>query len=903
MELALTPSGRITVLQTADSQGAEPDSQLARLAKAFATNQGEGLFLLATERFESQFSPAFIYWRDFAASYLTTLCHTPEIAGLELEPIPPPTSGELATLILSVPPMQGAEYLGEATLLELWKDFDAWVHEAVSAGGEGLSGLLKRRGALWHQVGRVCFHLAENRRSEECPFAFLATYAPSVASASRVQYQPLSRALRELAGAKNKTALVRLLTPVHAASQRSVLVKELVESGDLYQPLAWTPHDAYRFLKDASLLEESGILVRLPDWWKRRPRPRVAVTIGDAKQKKFDVQGMLDFKVQLALGDLQLGEAEWRELMAADDGLVMLRGQWVEVDRQKLQEALNHWRQVEEQARDGVSFLEGMRLLAGVPADLTEKDDDQEAREWSFVHAGQWLGDVLAKMRRPESLQPAAASESLKAKLRPYQATGVNWLRFLTGLGLGACLADDMGLGKTIQVLALFLALKGQKSDAPAVPPGTTRASLLVLPASLLGNWKAEMARFAPTLRAAFLHPAETAKEELDQIAAEPASALRDIDVVVTSYGMLLRQDWLTEIRWQLAVLDEAQAIKNPAARQTKAVKRLQADARIALTGTPVENSLADLWSLFDFLSPGLLGSQAKFKEFAKKLRDRQENRYAPLRSLVQPYILRRLKTDRRIIDDLPEKVEVRAFCGLSKRQAAMYAKMVDELAALLKSVAGMKRRGLVLAYVMRFKQVCNHPSQVLGDGRYLAEESGKFARLAEICEEIASRQQRALVFTQFREMTEPLAAFLAEVFGRSGLVLHGGTAVQRRKSIVDQFQRDDGPPFFILSLKAGGIGLNLTAASHVIHFDRWWNPAVENQATDRAFRIGQQRNVLVHKFVCRGTIEERIDALIDEKRQLATDLLEGGAEKMLTEMNDADLIRFVSLDVARASV
>ena len=279
-----------------------------------------------------------------------------------------------------------------------------------------------------------------------------------------------------------------------------------------------------------------------------------------------------------------------------------------------------------------------------------------------------------------------------------------------------------------------------------------------MLPASLLGNWKAEMARFAPTLRAAFLHPAETPKEELDRIAADPAAAFRDIDVVVTSYGMLLRQDWLTEIRWQLAVLDEAQAIKNPAARQTKAVKRLQADARIVLTGTPVENRLSDLWSLFDFLCPGLLGTQAKFKEFAKKLGDRQENRYAPLRSLVQPYILRRLKTDRRIIDDLPEKVEVRAFCGLSKRQAAMYAKLVDELADLLKNVEGMKRRGLVLAYLMRFKQLCNHPSQLLGDGRYVAEESGKFARLAEICEEIASRQQRALVFTQFREMTEPLA-------------------------------------------------------------------------------------------------------------------------------------------------
>ena len=269
----------------------------------------------------------------------------------------------------------------------------------------------------------------------------------------------------------------------------------------------------------------------------------------------------------------------------------------------------------------------------------------------------------------------------------------------------------------------------------------------------------------------------------------------------------------------------------------------------------------------------------------------------------MQPYILRRLKTDRNVIDDLPDKVEVRAYCGLSKRQAAIYAKMAAELADLLENVEGIKRRGLVLAYLMRFKQLCNHPSQLLGDGRYSPDESGKFARLAEICEEIASRQERALVFTQFREMTDPLAGYLAGVFGREGLVLHGQTPVKRRKTIIDRFQRDDGPPFIVLSLKAGGTGLNLTAASHVIHFDRWWNPAVENQATDRAFRIGQKRNVLVHKFVCRGTIEERIDALIDEKRQLAADLIEGGAGKMLTEMSDAELIRLVALDTARAEV
>ncbi len=334
-----------------DASPAEADAQLARLAKAFESSQGEGLFLLAAERFNAPPAPAFSYWRDFAAAYLTALCHTPDVAGLELAAIPPPTSGELATLILSVPPMQGAEYLSEATLLGAWNDLDEWTRGAIAAGGEGLTGFLNRRAPLWHQVGRVCFHLAENRRNEEYPFAFMATYAPSVATGGRVKYQLLGLALNESVGTRNNKVLQRLLAPVEAAEQRSELVKELLDSGDIFQSLVWKPGQAYQFLKDVPVMEESGILVRMPDWWKKRPRPRVSVTIGDAGRKKFDMDSMLDFKVQLALGDQQLSEAEWRELMAANEGLVMLRGQWVEVNREKLQQALDHWKQVEEQAR------------------------------------------------------------------------------------------------------------------------------------------------------------------------------------------------------------------------------------------------------------------------------------------------------------------------------------------------------------------------------------------------------------------------------------------------------------------------------------------------------------------------------------------------------------------------
>jgi non-specific serine/threonine protein kinase len=350
-----------------------------------------------------------------------------------------------------------------------------------------------------------------------------------------------------------------------------------------------------------------------------------------------------------------------------------------------------------------------------------------------------------------------------------------------------------------------------------------------------------------------------------------------------------------------MVVLDEAQAIKNPGARQTRAAKTLKSRVRLALTGTPVENRLGELWSLFDFICPGLLGSSAAFTRFVRRLEKQEHVSYAPLRRLVQPYILRRLKSDRRIIADLPDKTEVKAYCGLSRAQARLYEQAVQALAAQIATVDGIARRGAVLAFLMRFKQICNHPSLWLGDGAYNAADSGKFARLQALAEEIAARQQKVLVFTQFQEMTAPLAAFLQTVFGRPGLVLHGATPVKARRGLVDRFQDEQGPPFFVLSIKAGGTGLNLTAASHVIHFDRWWNPAVENQATDRAYRIGQKKNVLVHKFVCRGTIEEKIDAMITAKLGLSDDILADGGEMLLTEMSDDALLQMVALDINSA--
>ena len=494
-------------------------------------------------------------------------------------------------------------------------------------------------------------------------------------------------------------------------------------------------------------------------------------------------------------------------------------------------------------------------------------------------------------MRSPDGAG-ADPGPDLRGTLRPYQKTGVQWLRLLSGLGLGACLADDMGLGKTIQVLALLLVQPATRGDALAQP------SLLVAPASLLANWMAEIERFVPGLKAKIVHPSAMAAEEVGQFTPDHA---RGLDLVITSYGSLLRIPGLAQATWRFAILDEAQAIKNPQAKQTKAAKALQAQARIALTGTPVENHLGDLWSIFDFINPGLLGTARQFKHYAKGLSERELNPYGPLRELVRPYILRRMKTDKSIIADLPDKTEVKAHCTLSRRQAALYARAVEDLAESLENADGIQRKGVVLATLMRLKQICNHPSQWLGDQSWAEADSGKWARLREIAEVVAARQEKMLVFTQFREMTDPLATFLGGIFGRPGLVLHGQTAVKRRKALVQAFQGNEAVPFFVLSLKAGGAGLTLTAASHVVHFDRWWNPAVENQATDRAFRIGQKRNVLVQKFVCRGTVEEKIDALIESKRDLSEGLLAGSAEINLTEMSNEALLQLVALDIHAA--
>lgn len=892
-EITLTPFASLRWPNV--SAGDSPDNSAG-------TPWQERLFRLGAQRADA-LAPVPAFWSMLAAACVNALCHvtnpdTPSPTEADAVPdIPLPEAA--ASWLDSAPPMPGGEYLHGDSLRLVWEKLLLWCAGSIREKG-GLAPFLREYAPDWRQVGRVFFHLAENRLDEARPFAFLATYTTGLNERGQPRHAPLSHALRRYAGENNRSALTRLLSPLQTASEKIAWVRAMASSGAIYHPTPWRPDQAYAFLCSAQMLEACGIGVRLPDWWKKRPRPVVQAELSPREESLLGLGALLDFDLSVALGEEKLSEQELAELLNTPHaGLALVKGQWVELDGDKLRQALAHWQNVKRAAAAGnLNFIQGMRLLAG----LNLSDDEPDAggdviRQWSHLNAGAGFKTLL-NAARGEELPSSGSIPGLKATLRPYQAYGVSWLRFLGKLGLGACLADDMGLGKTIQILALLLLEKQHELHA--------NPSLLVVPSSLLANWKAESARFAPGLRLALLHPSEMRGDAMRSF-SQPET-LQSYDLIITTYAMCPRLPWLEEVTWRRVIADEAQLVKNAQTKQSRAVRRLKAPARIALTGTPIENSLRDLWTLFDFLNPGLLGSGKSFAALLKRL-ERSPERLAPLRRLTAPYILRRMKTDRKIIDTLPDKTEVPLHCHLGKKQAQIYTQITDRMKRALEELGDSaedrnSRRFIVLQSLMLLKQVCNHPAQAGfledGDRAFAPEHSGKFQRVGELCADIASRQECALIFTQFREIIDPLAAYLAGIFGRPGLTLHGNVAVKKRGELVEDFQREDGPPFFILSLKAGGTGLTLTRAGHVIHFDRWWNPAVEDQATDRAFRIGQKKNVLVHKCVTLGTLEEKIDDLIARKRALAGEMLDG-LEGNITAMNDEEILNLVRLDARRA--
>ena len=651
---------------------------------------------------------------------------------------------------------------------------------------------------------------------------------------------------------------------------------------------------AHRFLRDATpALEQGGFGVLVPRWWSEPLRVKLRVepeAEWEDSSGLFGFDGLCAYEWRVAIGDATLSPSELRELAALQQPLVRMRGRWVALRAEDVEAALSFFkgRRRRGRAQAGELLRLGLGLGGdGAPAELPPVE----------IEAAGWLGDLLSA-DGGRKLERIPTPASFRGELRPYQERGLAWLGFLSSIGLGACLADDMGLGKTIQLLALLLAEREQPADAADVPRHRRRRrvgpTLLICPMSVAGNWQREAERFAPGLRVHLHH----GRERL--VGREFTRVARSSDLVLTTYALALRdRATLADVQWERLVLDEAQNIKSIETKQTRAIRGLKARHRVALTGTPVENRLSELHSIMDFLNPGLLGSATGFRERYANPIERYRDVVATrrLRDATGPFILRRLKTDTDIISDLPEKIEMRIDCHLTREQATLYQAVVDEMLEKAEAAVGFERAGIILAALIKLKQVCNHPAHLLKDRSRLDGRSGKLARLEEIVDEAVAQGDRALCFTQFAEFGHELRAHFQERLGREVLFLHGGTTKAARDEMVARFQdaSPSAPPLFVLSLKAGGTGLNLTAANHVIHFDRWWNPAVENQATDRAFRIGQRKNVQVRKLTCVGTLEERIDQLIAEKKDLA-DRIIGSGEAGLAELDSAQLRELVAL-------
>lgn len=865
--------GRLAFLFTEDSfrvdnRGSILSEKEEALRLSFLSDPFTALYELAFSQKEKGESPSLGFLRFLSGQFHHALTDMPELE-LARERVQVELSEECyGRLMAAVPFGNGTEWISKAWIRLQFFQMNRVFSEQILAYDGTVQMYLAEKDQKLVVPERVFFHLVENRNDEAAPFAFLATYATK-AGTRGIKHKPLSYALTEFDGKREQ--LVSLLSCLNKAAEVSPLIAEFMAKGEMFHPLRLTGEEAWEFLKDVEKIEKAGILCRVPAWWKKRySQISMNVRLGDNKPSMLGFDALVGMVPELTLDGERLTPEEIGKLLQQSEGLAYLKGKWVAVDHARLQALLQEM----EKYRGEMSLVDALRMEAGI-------SEEEELDVGVQITNGAWLADLFGKLRQPSRLKKVRVPANVQAQLRPYQKTGYQWLQYMHELGFGACLADDMGLGKTIQVLTWLQKLR---SDDPQA------SVLLIVPASLLGNWQKEAEKFTPDLPLEILYGAGA------KARSETLKKKRPF-LVITTYGMAARLEALSGIDWTEIILDEAQAIKNPGTKQTRSIKALKSLHRVAMTGTPIENELGNLWSLFDFLNKGLLGTSDEFRSFTSHLESNPEG-YQKLKSMVSPFILRRLKTDRRVISDLPEKMEMIDYAGLSRHQIALYRKQVKDLEQIIGDVDGMKRRGIVLAAITRLKQICNHPDQFLGQDAYIPSESGKFEMLRDICGTISEKRERVLVFTQYREITDYLSIFLEEIFGVRGLVLHGGTPPKSRTKMVEQFNGDEYIPYMVLSVKAGGTGLNLTAANHVIHFDRWWNPAVENQATDRAFRIGQKKNVMVHKLVCKGTIEERIDAIITGKKELAEQVIGGGGENWITEMNDKELLDLMRLQI-----
>ena len=839
-------------------------SEHQKLKERFDRDKYRTLYQAGLEEKPGDLSASAFFLFLVSDTFFRVLTSLPELE-VAREKVKTEPSEEICRQLLdAVPFVIGSEHLTKKWVQRLFGKLSDIFREEIRSYEGTVAMYLAEKSQHLRVPERIFFHLVESRE-EAYPFAFLATYATRQEN-GRIRHMPLEYALVEYKDYREK--LLNLLSCLNQAAEVSDLISGFMESGELFHPLRLTSGEAYEFLKQTEEIERTGILCRIPNWWKKKAASvSMSISMGEEKPAMLGFDTLVSMRPKLMVDGQALTEEDVQNLLAQTEGLAFLKGKWVEVNHEKLKKLLAEM----EACQGELTLMEALKLELG--------NAGEAENSGPVITNGAWLSSLLQSLRSPGKIRKQAVPKSFQATLRPYQKNGYTWLNYMNELGFGACLADDMGLGKTVQVLAYLERLRAKEKKARV---------LLIVPASLVGNWQKEAQKFAPSMELLVLHGRTSAV--LEQMLREQPAFL-----TITTYGMATRIRALQEMPWTAVILDEAQAIKNPATKQTKEIKKISAGMRIAMTGTPIENDLTNLWSLFDFLNQGLLGTPKEFHEYCKNLSDHPEG-YAKLKAMVTPFMLRRVKTDKKVIADLPEKLEKIDYVTMSKKQVVLYRKAVAELESMLAEVDGMKRRGLVLATIVKLKQICNHPDQYLGQQAFLESESGKLQMLREICETIYEKRERVLVFTQFKEITEQLADFLTGIFHANGYVLHGGIRAAKRTEMVEAFQGEDYVPFIVLSVKAGGTGLNLTKAGHVIHFDRWWNPAVENQATDRAFRIGQTKNVMVHKLVCEGTIEEKIDAMIESKKELAENVIGTGGEKWITELGNEELMSLFRL-------
>lgn len=881
MELAafFTPEGFTTDLLPASGKRTDQAEQ-TKWHGRFRENKYQALYHLGFLEKQSWMTPSILYLHHIADLLICRLSSQPDIELMRESAEAVLDAEDLSALKEEIPFVNGSEAVDDQWLIHIWTKLLSCYQKEMNEYDGTAAAYFAERNSRISVAGRVFFHLVESKAGEltdeTYPFAFMATYSTRPVKSKKAIHTPLKNALTEFK--KDQAKLLSLMSTVARAADQSSLISDLMESGELFSPLRFTVQEAYTFLKEIPLYEEAGIMCRVPDWWRKRTNSvRLSVSVGEKKPASVGIDAIMDFSPSLTIDGEPLTQQQLKEFLTMAEGLIQYKGKWVEINKKKLEAALEAFEKVNQMTAEGnITIAEAMRLELSLKEELASEENAPEIS----VTNGLWLKTVKEKLANPKLLEQVNPTPTLHADLRAYQLDGYRWLCAMAQFGFGACLADDMGLGKTVQMIAFLEYLRLNQGGHV----------LLILPASLIGNWQKELEKFAPELPYQILH--KSVSKTAEELLIDEEKFL-----CITTYGMAVRLTAISERNWDCVILDEAQAIKNAGTKQSKSIRAIPASMRIAMTGTPIENRLADLWSLFDFLDRGLLGTAKEFSGLVKSMTEDKMG-YSRLKKAVNPFILRRLKTDRSIITDLPDKIEIQEYAPLSKKQVVLYQKLVQEVAAKLKAQEedNIQRKGIVLASIMQFKQICNHPDQYLGQEDFKKENSGKFERLEQICETIRERRERILVFTQFKEMTEPLSDFLALVFHRRGLVLHGGTPVKKRAEMVEAFNGEDYIPYMVLSLKAGGVGLNLTAANHVVHFDRWWNPAVENQATDRAFRIGQTKNVIVHKFIAEGTIEEKIDAMIAEKQKLAGDILSSSGEQWITQLNNDELMDLFQL-------